>query len=361
MKLLSLVGARPQFIKAAPIHRAIEKSEGECQHTIVHTGQHYDKNMSDVFFDELKLPKPTHNLNVGSAHHAVQTARIMEKFEPILADEKPDVLLVYGDTNSTLAGALTAIKCEIPIAHVEAGLRSFNFTMPEEVNRVLTDRISSVLLCPSKLAGKNLYNEGLRDCGADKPLPGRPRISICGDVMYDHILYLASQIEAETEDQFLLTLHRDFNTDHPDRLKKILTAINDFAKQAKMKVVFPIHPRTRKHLAKPESFEALEIIDPISQKEILTEVLKSRVVFTDSGGLQKEAFYLKKPTVILRPETEWTEIVETGAAVLVDDNPDRIMQAAMRFIDIPPMNFSKPYGDGRAAEHIIKLLKADFG
>lgn len=361
MKIMSLVGARPQFIKAAPIHRVVKRFKGACEHTLVHTGQHYDKNMSEVFFEELQLPKPTHNLNVGSAHHAVQTARIMEKLEPVLSSEKPDVLLVYGDTNSTLAGALTAIKCGVPIAHVEAGLRSFNFAMPEEVNRVLTDRISTVLFCPSKTAGKNLYDEGIRDCGADKPLPGRPRVSICGDVMYDHILFLANQIEAETQDQFLLTLHRDFNTDHPDRLKRILMAINDFANQAKMKVVFPIHPRTRKHLAKPESFASLEIIDPLSQREILTEVLKSRVVFTDSGGLQKEAFYLKKPTVILRPETEWTEILQTGAAVLVDDDPDRIQQEAMRYLDIPPMNFSKPYGDGRAAEFIIKQLMADFG
>ena len=315
MKIVTVIGARPQFIKAAVVSRTIEKyneSAGneEIEEVIVHTGQHYDANMSEVFFKEMSIPQPKYNLHLGGGTHGAMTGRMLEKLEEVMLSEKPDVVLVYGDTDSTLAGSVAASKLHIPVAHVEAGLRSFNMNMPEEINRVLTDRVAKWLFCPTETAMDNLRAEGYEKLGVNM---------LCiGDVMYDAALFYraqgkaSDQIKELTKDvYYMATVHRAENTDDPVRIKGIFEALETIAE--KTKVVLPLHPRTRRVLdklgLKPQYITCIE---PVGYFDMLHLQGNCLAVFTDSGGVQKEAFFAQKPCVTLRDETEWVELVKNG-------------------------------------------------
>jgi len=348
MKILTIVGARPQFIKAAAVSRVLRKVPG-VQELLLHTGQHYDANMSKVFFDELSIPEPDFNLGVGSGSHGVQTARMLEGIEAIIQQEKPDWTMVYGDTNSTLAGALAAVKLHIPVAHVEAGLRSFNRTMPEEINRIVTDRVADLLFAPTLTAVSHLEHEGLADI-----------TRFTGDVMYDSVLFYSGLVEqnpgkyAVTDipaDYFLATVHRAENTDHPENLTSILQAFG--AIQAP--VVFPVHPRTRKILADRFALPAnLIMIEPVGYLEMLWLTMNCRKVLTDSGGLQKEAYFLRKPCITLRTETEWTETLHDGWNIVTGPQTAAIVEAAQAHCPTAPSRDS--FGTGNAASVITGLL-----
>ena len=351
-KILTIVGARPQFIKAAAISHVIrDKYADSICEDILHTGQHYDDTMSGRFFCELDIPLPKYNLGVGSSSHGAQTAAMLKGIEEVLLSTHYDGVLVYGDTNSTLAGALAAAKLHVPVYHVEAGLRSFNRDMPEEINRVVTDHVSSLLFAPTQTAMQNLRNEGFKE----------DNVVLSGDVMLDNALHYSSLPTTRyplPTDCILATIHRDFNTDHPERLKNILSALNRIAEQYNTKVLFPIHPRTRKQL---ETFNihlsplTFHLVEPLSYLETLGALQQAHLVLTDSGGLQKEAYFCGKPCVILRPETEWVEIVDAGAARLADADPSRILDAANHlwgFKPSPPTDF----GDGHSAEKIIEKI-----
>lgn len=366
MKLLTVVGARPQFIKAAPVSRAIGKHNREhpdrpLQEVLLHTGQHYDETMSKVFFEELELPRPDYNLGVGSGPQGQQTGRMLEGIEAVLFNEKPELVLVYGDTNSTLAGALATAKLHIPVAHVEAGLRSFNRAMPEEINRVLTDHVSDLLFCPTETAVKNLKREAITQ-----------GVYNVGDVMYDSVLYNVQLAEKRSgvlesrggvtpplpaEGYALATVHRAENTDDPERLRSIFEALEAIAR-AGLPVVVPLHPRTRKQLALLKwSPERLRLVEPVSYLAMLLLEKNSRVILTDSGGVQKEACFFRVPCVTLREETEWVETVELGWNVLAGWERERIVEAvrAVR----PGSEREALYGDGRAAERIVQII-AEF-
>ena len=351
-KILTIVGARPQFIKAAAISHVIrDKYADSICEDILHTGQHYDDTMSGRFFSELDIPLPKYNLGVGSCGHGAQTATMLKGIEEVLLSTHYDGVLVYGDTNSTLAGALAAAKLHVPVYHVEAGLRSFNRDMPEEINRVVTDHVSSLLFAPTQTAMQNLRHEGFKE----------DNVVLSGDVMLDNALHYSSLPTTHyplPSDFILATIHRDFNTDHPEHLKNILSALNRIAEQYNTKVLFPIHPRTRKQL---ETFKihlsplTFHLVEPLSYLETLGALQQAHLVLTDSGGLQKEAYFCGKPCVILRPETEWVEIVDTGAARLADADPSRILDAANHlwgFKPSPPTDF----GDGHSAEKIIEKI-----
>lgn len=351
MKILSVVGARPQFIKAAAFSRAV-KNEGSVQEIIVHTGQHYDTQMSASFFSELEIPAPTYHLGIGGLSHGAMTGRMLEKIEEILCKEKPDFTLIYGDTDSTLAGALASVKLHIPVAHVEAGLRSFNNTMPEEINRILSDRISKVLFTPSQNAYNNLVKEGFLgfDCEIIK----------VGDIMLDvalHYQKMAKKPAISLPKQFILcTLHRAENTDNIARLREILQALNSISKE--VLVVIPLHPRTRNILEK-NSFEVdnLCFVQPLSYLEMVWALQHCQMVATDSGGLQKEAYFFKKPCMTLRDETEWVELVECGVNVLVGANRDRILDVFKKNADMD-MEFDRNlYGNGDTSIKILQALK----
>ena len=352
-KILTIVGARPQFIKAAAISHTIrDKHESELQEDILHTGQHYDDAMSGQFFTELDIPLPKYNLGVGSGAHGKQTGLMMSGIEEILLQNHYDGVLVYGDTNSTLAGALAAAKLHIPVYHVEAGLRSFNRSMPEEINRVVADHVSSLLFAPTQTAVHNLRNEGFTD----------KNIIFSGDVMYDNVLHYSTTALQRTKpilDSYILaTLHRDFNTDNPDRLKHILSALNTITEQLDTEIVFPMHPRTRKCIdsmsLKPLS-NRIHVVDPLSYLETLAALQRCSLVLTDSGGLQKEANFCRKYCVVLRPETEWVELVEDGAAVLADADEQKIVDATLRLIgQVPPANLH--FGNGNAADTIVSRI-----
>ena len=358
LKIVTIIGARPQFIKAAALSRAIDlhntgSVETRVQEVLVHTGQHYDYQMSAVFFEELRLPRPHHNLNVGSAPHGAQTGEMLKRLEPVLQEENPHLVLVYGDTNSTLAGALAAAKLNIPVAHVEAGLRSFNRRMPEEINRVLADHISSSLFCPSQHAVQNLEREGIID-----------GVHIVGDVMYDVLLTHLSRTPAGSESivvsdlppggYALATVHRAENTDDPERLQSIVTALEHLSGNG-LPVVLPLHPRTRQRLASADiSTKNLRVIDPVSYGEAIDLEASARVILTDSGGVQKEAYWLGVPCVTMRDETEWVETLAEGWNVLAGWEWKRIVQAAYR--TKPTHRQGDLYGDGHAAERIIGVL-----
>jgi UDP-N-acetylglucosamine 2-epimerase (non-hydrolysing) len=348
MQVLSIVGARPQFVKAAAVSRRLRENHEE---TLVHTGQHYDRTLSGVFFDELEIPEPDHDLGVGSATHAEQTAEMMIGIERLVADAGPDVVLVYGDTNSTLAGALATAKTEMPLAHVEAGLRSGDFSMPEEVNRVLTDHASDLLFAPTDAARRQLEREGLSE-----------GVSVPGDVMYDTLLAvrdrLGSAAAVDVPDEFVLaTVHRAGNTDDQERLAGILDGLD----RCQHPVVFPAHPRTVEALREFDLWEratdALELIDPVGYLSFVTLVERARCVATDSGGVQKEAFYLDTPCVTLRDRTEWTETVDAGWNTLVGADPEQISAAIRSAGDLP----AKPdlYGNGTAASRIVDTLERE--
>ena len=382
MKLVTIIGARPQIIKAAALSRAIKTHYADrIQEIIVHTGQHYDDNMSQVFFDELGIPHPDYNLHVGSASHGVQTARMTEGIEEILLKEKPDFIVLYGDTNSTLAGAVAAAKIHIPVVHIEAGLRSFNKAMPEEINRIVCDHCSTLLFTPTKAGLENLKREGfpIDESGvstgskAAAPTIDNPKVYHCGDIMYDNSLYFANIAEEKTniiqrlglkEKIFILaTIHRDSNTDHSERLSAIFRALVHLSKETQ--IVLPLHPRTAKLMKanldeslqkQISSCQNIQILPPISFLEMIALERHAQLIMTDSGGVQKEAYFFKKPGIILRPETEWVEIVETGNAILTDADEVRIMQAWQHFKNNPPTTFPEIFGDGHAAEFMLEQI-----
>ena len=374
MKLVTIIGARPQIIKAAALSRAIRNHYSDTiQEIIVHTGQHYDDNMSQVFFDELQIPHPDHNLHVGSASHGVQTARMTEGIESLLIKEQPDYIVLYGDTNSTLAGAVAAAKIHVPIVHIEAGLRSFNKSMPEEINRIVCDHCSTLLFTPTKAGLENLKREGFPMDNEGPYTIDNPKVYHCGDIMYDNSLHFAGIAEEKTDiiqrlelkgKPFVLaTIHRDSNTDYPERLSAIFRSIIKLSEECQ--VVLPLHPRTAK-LIKTNLDEDMQkqifscpdikLIPPVSFLEMIALERHARLVMTDSGGVQKEAYFFKKPCIILRPETEWVEIVETGNAILADADECRIMKAWEHFKDNPPTVFPEIFGDGHAAEFILNVM-----
>ncbi|NOT54896.1 MAG: UDP-N-acetylglucosamine 2-epimerase (non-hydrolyzing), partial [Deltaproteobacteria bacterium] len=362
MKLLSIVGARPQFIKVAPFAREIadhnKKGGAPLEHLIIHTGQHYDAGMSDIFFEELEIPRADFNLGVGSGRHGSQTGQMLEKIEQVLLDTRPDMVVIYGDTNSTVAGALAAVKLHIPVAHVEAGLRSFNRRMPEEINRIVADHTSDILLAPTPTAMANLAREGLSQ-----------KAHWTGDIMYDAVLFnrkLAShkseifpRLSISPDGYGLVTVHRADNTDNEQRLGSLLTVFNEIAER-RMPLVFPIHPRTAKLIGERfptwTAHPRLRLIEPLGYLDMLCLLDHARLVLTDSGGLQKEAFLLGRPCVTLREETEWVETVEAGGNVLAGVDSARIWQAVMEWEERSQKGTNEfsdrliaSFGDGRAA------------
>ena len=354
IKIVTILGARPQFIKAGALSRKL-KTEKEIEEVLVHTGQHYDNAMSEVFFEELQLPKPQYNLGLGGLSHGAMTGRMIEKIEEILSQEKPHFTLVYGDTDSTLAGALASVKLHIPIIHIEAGLRSFNLAMPEEVNRILTDRISKILFVPTQNAMQNLRNEGFLnfDC----------RIVQSGDIMQDvalHYAKIAKKPTFEIPHTFALcTIHRAENTDCIYRLQEIFTALREIAKQTQ--VILPLHPRTQKILMQKNiSTQGITILEPVGYLEMIYLLQSCKMVLTDSGGLQKEAYFFKKPCLTLRDETEWVELVEKGYNTIVGANKEKIIQGFLKIADNSSIEFCNAlYGEGKAAEIIIQTIKEE--
>jgi UDP-GlcNAc3NAcA epimerase len=367
-KILSVVGARPQFVKIAPLCRAVERHNASAaslvDHVIVHTGQHYDAGMSDVFFKDLDIPNANLNLSVGSGRHGDQTAQMLQRLEEVLLTLRPDLVVTYGDTNSTLAAALAAAKLHVPVAHVEAGVRSFNRRMPEEINRVVTDHISDLLLAPTPTAVANLDKEGRAD-----------HVVLTGDIMVDavrdHRAAVASRatvgrrLGLEPGTYGVVTIHRAENTDEPARLTKLIQALDALAERG-LPLVFPIHPRTADRMRRSVAWTShprIRIIDPVGYLDMLSLVLNATVVLTDSGGLQKEAFFLERPCVTLRDETEWVETVQWGGNVLAGVEPDAIVRAVLgwqeRWTTGRP-DFSAAvrtaFGDGRTAERILAEL-----
>ncbi len=360
VRIITVVGARPQFIKAAAVSRAVAAfNQGGVRvvEKIVHTGQHYDEELSRVFFEELEIPRPAANLEVGSGPHGRQTGRMLERLEEALLADRPDWVLVYGDTNSTLAGALAAVKLHVPVAHVEAGLRSFDLGMPEEVNRVLADHVSTLLLCPTEAAEENLAREGITR--------GVHRV---GDVMYDSMLHnlglarrrsdVLERLRLEPKSYYLATVHRAENTDDPSRLEAILSALGRLARP----VVLPLHPRTRKALgAGVEAVgPAVRLIGPVAYLDMLALEDGARIVLTDSGGMQKEAYWAGVPCVTLRDRTEWVELVQTGCNRLAGADPEAILSAVADFeagdAALPLDRPGELYGDGRSAEKVVQAL-----
>ncbi|MDA3813124.1 MAG: UDP-N-acetylglucosamine 2-epimerase (non-hydrolyzing), partial [Candidatus Cloacimonetes bacterium] len=312
MKLITIIGARPQFIKAAAVSREIAK-HGDIEEIIIHTGQHFDANMSEIFFDQMQIPKPDYNLEINSLSHGAMTGRMIEKIEEVLLKEKPDWVLVYGDTNSTIAGSLAAKKLHIKVAHVEAGLRSFNRNMPEEINRILTDKISDLLLCPTDTAVQNLQNEGIGKNSL-------AQIVKCGDVMQDAAIFYSKKAQKPKMDlpkKFILaTIHRAENTDDPKRLTSIFNALNKISHE--IPIILPLHPRTKiKSKNLKFKIENLQLVDPVGYLEMIYLLKNCSLVMTDSGGLQKEAFFFEKPCITLRDETEWIVLIENGFNTVV--------------------------------------------
>ncbi len=353
MRILTIVGARPQFVKAAVLSRAIAGRKGVSE-IIVHTGQHFDKNMSQVFFEEMDIPNPHYNLKINSLSHGAMTGRMLEKIEDVIIKEKPDVVVVYGDTNSTIAGALAAKKLHVKVAHVEAGLRSYNMKMPEEINRILTDRISDYLFCPTTAAVDNLKKEGFDNIDSS--------IYNVGDVMFDAARFYSQRSsemssvvnKLDLKDFALCTIHRAENADNPLRLTAVFEALNKINKE--VNVIMPLHPRTRSKISKLKIQPEFIITDPFGYFDII-EILKNcRIVLTDSGGLQKEAYFFKKPCITLREETEWVELVENGFNKLAGADTEKIIKS---FYDLLNKRFDfekKLYGDGKAGEKIVDVL-----
>jgi UDP-GlcNAc3NAcA epimerase len=368
-KIFTVVGARPQIIKASAISRAISLNfSEELKEIIVHTGQHYDSNMSQVFFDELKIPKPFHNLNIGSASSGEQTGKMIIELEKLLQLQKPDGLIVYGDTNSTLAASIAASKMNIPVFHIEAGLRSFNKKMPEEINRIVCDHTSTLLFSPTKQGVTNLSKEGF-SLKSEKPYTAdNPKVYHCGDIMYDNSLHfsdLADQKSTILDDLnlkeisfFLATVHRASNTDNELIIKNIFDALMEIATKKNIEVVVPLHPRTQKAIS-DEYFKELnkkiKVIEPVSFLDMIALEKNAELIITDSGGVQKEAYFFKKPSVILREETEWTEIVENGNAILTGNKKEDIVNAVTN-IRSKELSYPPIFGGGKAAEFICERI-----
>ncbi len=381
IKLINIVGARPQIIKASAISRAIRKHfSGKISEIIVHTGQHYDKEMSDVFFDELEIHKPHYNLGVGSARHGRQTAMMITGIEDVLFDEKPDCVLLYGDTNSTLAGAVAASKLHYPVIHIEAGLRSFNKTMPEELNRIISDHSSTLLFAPTNAAFKNLIGEGFKPENSPPYTIDNPKIYLTGDIMYDNTLFFAGlaekkkstfleQLSLVRNEYALVTIHRDSNTDDIVVLNEILVTLKALAEEKNIVLVMPLHPRTIVSLkTKLKSLyddlthcDHIKIIPPVSFLEMILLEKNCRLIITDSGGVQKESHFFKKPCIVLRKETEWIELVNNGTAKLVGADPERIRFEFLNFVDLMiPLDYPGFYGDGKTAEFILNEILLMF-
>jgi UDP-N-acetylglucosamine 2-epimerase (non-hydrolysing) len=354
MKVATVVGVRPEFIRAFFISKELRKYFDEV---VIHTGQHYDYELSKVFFEQLNIPEPNYNLNIGSGTHGWQTGELLKRLEEVLVKEKPNLVLVHGDTNSTLAGALAAVKLHIKVAHIEAGLRSFNRMMPEEINRIIVDHISDYLFAPTETAVKNLYNEGIRE-----------GVYLTGDIMYDALLQsikvariksnILKKLSLRPKEYLLATVHRAENTDNKNNLENIVNALIE----SKELIVFPIHPRTVKQLnnyglyEKISKVENVLLVPPVSYLDMLILEENSKKIITDSGGIQKEAYFLKVPCVTLRRETEWVETVEDGWNILVDTDKEKIIHAIKEFE--PHGNvYSYKFGDGRSVEKIVRILK----
>jgi len=377
IKLLNIVGARPQIIKSSAISRAIRlKFSDSITELTLHTGQHYDREMSEVFFDELEIHKPDFNLGVGSAHHGRQTAAMITGIEEVLLQEKPDAVLLYGDTNSTLAGAIAASKLHFPVIHIEAGLRSFNKTMPEEINRIMSDHSSTLLFAPTNAAFKNLINEGFRPENSPPYTIDNPKIYLTGDIMYDNSLFFAGLAERkkspvlesmsiEKNKFILVTIHRDINTDDKSRLEAILSVLKDLAEEYRIPFVMPFHPRTINSLKSGlmNLFDELKhsgwirITPPVSYLTMTLLEKNCSMIITDSGGVQKESHFFRKPCIVLRKETEWIELVANGTVKLVDANPAMIRNEFGEFMR-SGQNLEYPgfYGDGKAAEFILNEI-----
>ncbi len=395
MKIATIIGARPQFIKAAVVSRAISEFNKRTRNksslitdVIIHTGQHYDRNMSDVFFEEMSIPRPNYFLNINGLSHGAMTGQMLEKIEGVLLKEKPDIVLVYGDTNTTLSGALAAVKLHIPVAHIEAGLRSFNRRMPEEVNRVLTDHVANFLFCPTQQAVQNLKDEGIgeddlliRDLKKsvitpDLQIPNQtnftktinyerpPKVDLVGDVMLDAAMYyrnFARKPPFALADKFILaTIHRAENTDTPSRLKSIFNGLFKISK--KLPIILPLHPRTRKTLEtldlKTNLYTNVKIIEPVSYFEIIYLLEKCTMVMTDSGGLQKEAFFFEKPCITLRNETEWVELVDNGLNYLADVDSENIILLSQKALNTKHEFNKRLYGIGNAGNQIVNILSS---
>jgi UDP-GlcNAc3NAcA epimerase len=350
VKIITVLGARPQFIKAAPVSRVLREKHTEL---IVHTGQHYDSNMSEIFFEELHIPKPDYNLAVGSGNHGKQTGEMLQKIEEIVLKEEPDFLLVYGDTNSTLAGALVAAKLHIPVIHIEAGLRSFNKKMPEEINRIMTDHVSEYLFCPTDTAVKNLTDENITH-----------NVLNIGDVMYDAVLYnrelaqeksaVLSTNDLEKKGYHLITIHRAENTDDLQNIKNILEA---FSKIETVKV-WPMHPRTKHKLASYgldlTEIPNLKVIEPVGYLDMLTLEANAQKIITDSGGVQKEAYFMKVPCITVREQTEWVETLEEDANILAGTSVEKILEGIKK--EVSP-SYKDVFGDGKASQRIVEILE----
>jgi len=375
-KIISIIGARPQIIKSSAISRAIRtKFQNEIEELIVHTGQHYDENMSEVFFEELQIPKPHFNLNVGSGSHGAQTAKMIEGLENIFLAEKPDAVVVYGDTNSTIAGGLAAAKIHIPIVHIEAGLRSFNKAMPEEINRIACDHFSTLLFTPTVTGLENLRKEGFSTTINSKATIDLPNVYLCGDIMYDNSMYF-SEISDEkstilknndlSKDNYVLcTIHRDSNTDIAANLNSIFRALIHISESKSLKIVLPIHPRTKGKMEELMDKELLQkltnsgsilIIPPAGFLDIIALEKNARIIISDSGGLQKESFFFQKPCIILREQTEWIEIVENGNALLAGSDFDKIIDSFNLLYNKTNYSYPAFYGDGDAASFICQKI-----
>lgn len=380
IKILTVIGARPQFIKAAALSRAIRnKFSDKINEVIVHTGQHYDDNMSKVFFEEMEIPKEDYNLSAGSSSHGKQTATMITGIEELLLKEKPDCVVLYGDTNSTLAGAVAASKIHIPVVHIEAGLRSFNKSMPEEINRIVCDHCSTLLFSPTKKGYTNLLKEGFPEFNQRPFTPDNPKIYHCGDVMYDNALYFSELAEKKSDilrqydlapnNYILATIHRNNNTDSPERFAAIFLALNKISSESKLKIVLPLHPRTSKALQsnlKKEVYDVMRsnpnfvLMPPASFLEMIVLEKNCMLVCTDSGGVQKESFFFKKPCIILRAETEWVELVESGTAILTDVDEKKIMYAFTQFRNKKNLAFPPIFGNGHASEFICEEIVKNF-
>lgn len=375
-KIITIIGARPQIIKASALSRAIKNHyNAVLTEIIVHTGQHYDENMSRLFFEELSIPQPAYNLNVGSGSHGLQTAKMLEGLEEIFLKEKPDAVVVYGDTNSTIAGALAAVKIHIPVVHIEAGLRSFNKSMPEEINRIACDHMSTLLFTPTHSGIENLKNEGF-DVDNDSSISAdRPAVYHCGDIMYDNSLHFSavsdekSTILAElgiAKHEFMLcTIHRDGNTDIKENLTAIFEGLLTIQDESGLAIVLPLHPRTKSKLKENLELAVYErvlanphikIIEPVGFLDVIALEKNATIIVTDSGGLQKEAFFFQKPCIILRPQTEWVEIVENGNALLVGASKSKIEEAYRLLSTKNDYTYPSFYGDGAVAEFICEKI-----
>lgn len=373
-KILTIIGARPQIIKAAAISRAINNYfQEEIEEILVHTGQHYDENMSAVFFEELGIPKPNHQLAIGSQTHGHQTGQMLLEIEQLILSEKPDGVVVYGDTNSTIAGSLAAVKLHVPVIHIEAGLRSFNKKMPEEINRIATDHFSTLLFSPTESGVNNLENEGFSANGhPQKATLNQPTVYHCGDIMYDNSVYFSKIAEEKSDilkqhglqnNKYILsTVHRPSNTDTKENLQSILEGLSFIAKENNIKVVFPIHPRTKNKITSllsaaffEEVSQQIIFIPPVSFLDMIKLEKCAQSIITDSGGVQKEAYFFKKTCVILREETEWVEILAQNAAITVGANKEKMIQAYQE-LKTTACDFPEIFGNAQAAKFICEKI-----